>query len=269
MKRESVWDPDRYLNIWVMRNIITPQNTDTSFVAGYSFYPHGVAGTKRDGIVIRYNFFGRRGRLANKSLNGRTATHEVGHYLNLLHPWGRKGGCDTTDWVDDTPPCKGAFFAAPPDCKAPRQCGFRRQIENYMDYSADKCLNMFTLGQTYRMLASLIHYRSSLISESQQPLTNCAAEDSFIARPSGINTKISLYPNPAQQKVLVYPQVDTIEQLKIEVYSMKGQLVYSLHRTYGPARPYLIDFSQRGTGVYLFDIQVNELHTTRQVLVIK
>lgn len=89
----DAWHSDRYLNLWVcsMQDFL-----------GYAQFPGGPAAT--DGVVINYQAFGTLGTAAAPFALGRTATHEIGHWLNLLHIWGDDGtGCTGADNVDDTP----------------------------------------------------------------------------------------------------------------------------------------------------------------------
>ncbi|MCI5057930.1 MAG: M43 family zinc metalloprotease [Flavobacteriales bacterium] len=154
IKPNSQWDPNSYLNIWVCEL--------SSGLLGYAQFPEGSglpgmpAGTQQastDGVVCTSNSVGAAPHNShNWAFNlGRTATHEIGHWLGLIHIWGDQNGCGGTDYCGDTPDCSGPFAASHPSCSAPQQCGSTRQIENYMDYSDDGCMNMFTNDQTTRM----------------------------------------------------------------------------------------------------------------------
>jgi hypothetical protein len=180
MKDLSRWPTSRYLNIWVVKSI-------QSGILGYAYLPEMLAGdpdrSRIDGVVAGARFFGSRDKqpagqnfyLSNDFGLGRTVTHEVGHYLNLLHTWG-DGGCEVDDLVDDTPLCSGQYFGCPPSPPRPTQCGFGRMVENYMDYSDDACFNIFTQGQRNRMRTALGFYafRASLITPANIMATGCA-----------------------------------------------------------------------------------------------
>lgn len=179
MKDLSRWPTTRYLNIWIVKSI-------QSGILGYAYLPETLNGdpdrARIDGLVIGARFFGSRDKqpvnqnffLDNVFAYGRTATHEIGHYLNLLHTWG-DGGCEVDDLVGDTPLCSGQYFGCPPNPARPNQCGFNRMVENYMDYSDDVCFNIFTQGQKTRMRAAMQFYnfRSSLISPLNLVATGC------------------------------------------------------------------------------------------------
>lgn len=132
-------------NIWVVGRMPDTQGD----ILGYSSWPED-SGTWKDGVVIAAPFFGKTGTSANFNL-GRTATHEVGHYLGLRHIWG-----DTTcgdDLIADTPTQTTANTGNPTYPLYNTCYGVKRSVMfmNYMDYSNDKSLYMFTAGQKTKM----------------------------------------------------------------------------------------------------------------------
>ena len=134
--------PQTKLNFWVC-NL-------TSGYLGYAQFPGGNAST--DGIVIDDNAFGTIGNLYNAYNKGRTATHEVGHWMNLRHIWGDTN-CGN-DFVDDTPIHTTFNFGCPNNPIS--NCGgivHQMMTMNYMDYTDDACMYMFTARQKERMLA--------------------------------------------------------------------------------------------------------------------
>ncbi|MFN3528312.1 MAG: M43 family zinc metalloprotease [Bacteroidia bacterium] len=180
MKDQSRWPTNRYLNFWIVKNI-------AGGLLGYTYLPETLLGdTSRpfiDGIVIAARYFGSVDKqpfgqnffLDGRFAYGRTATHEVGHYLNLYHTWG-DGGCEIDDFVDDTPLCSGPYFGCPPSPSRPFQCpNLGRMVENYMDYSDDVCFNVFTQGQKARMRAALQFYpfRASMVNQVNIIATGC------------------------------------------------------------------------------------------------
>ena len=140
----SLWDRSRYLNIWVVGSIGTPI-PGGGIVLGYSYLPQNAPST-RDGFVVRGDYFGNQGTSSPNRALSRTATHEIGHYFGLSHPWGQTntpgtGDCTGTDYVADTPPTDGTYI-----CNlnyAP--CGPIANVQNFMDYAS--CPTMFTEGQ--------------------------------------------------------------------------------------------------------------------------
>jgi hypothetical protein len=134
----DAWPRNSYLNIWVC--------DIGGGILGYAQFPGGSAST--DGIVCDYLYFGRGGSAVFPFHLGRTATHEVGHWLNLRHIWG-DGGCGVDDGVADTPVSDQPNYG----CTATVRCGSLDMVQNYMDYSDDGCMNLFTQGQKTRMQA--------------------------------------------------------------------------------------------------------------------
>jgi len=133
--------PATKLNFWVC-NL-------TSGYLGYAQFPGGNAST--DGVVIDDNAFGTIGNLFTDYNKGRTATHEVGHWMNLRHIWGDTN-CGN-DLVDDTPLHNTANFGCPGEGHLSTCMGAPLEMwMNYMDYTDDRCMYMFTAGQKTRML---------------------------------------------------------------------------------------------------------------------
>ncbi|GAA4276045.1 zinc metalloprotease [Aquimarina mytili] len=133
-------DSSTHLNIWVC-NI-------GGGVLGYAQFPGD--NTATDGIVISPQFFGTEGSVSAPFNRGRTTTHEVGHWLNLRHIWG-DGDCSLDDFVDDTPVSDAPNFGCPTYPTV--RCNSNDITMNYMDYTDDACMYMFTQGQKDRMRA--------------------------------------------------------------------------------------------------------------------
>ena len=171
LKSLSHWNPHQYLNLYVVKEI---SNSAGTTFAGYA-KPSWLLSTypERDGVVLDYFNFGNNSASPNNGF-GRSATHEIGHWLGLKHTWGElpngaDGDCSVDDGFEDTPICDGPYFSDyNNDCPHLHQCTTEnneiestdlRQIENYMDYSDDLCMNMFTLGQSNYMWATLMTQR--------------------------------------------------------------------------------------------------------------
>ncbi|WP_273446089.1 M43 family zinc metalloprotease [Neolewinella agarilytica] len=159
VKDESlVVNPASTLNIWVC-NI-------GGGILGYAQFPGGSPST--DGVVCDYRYFGTNGTATAPFNLGRTGTHEVGHYLNLRHIWG-DGGCGVDDFVSDTPLAGGPNYTGG-SCSypGPNSCsgGLPDMFQNYMDYSDDACMNLFTIGQADRMWAAVNAARPGLLTGS-------------------------------------------------------------------------------------------------------
>lgn len=138
----DAWPADTYLNLWVC-NL-------GAFLLGYAQFPGGPAAT--DGVVLHYLHVGNNPAGYPYHL-GRTASHEVGHWLNLYHIWGDDANCSGSDLVADTENQKVETYGCPgfpkTDMCSPDAPGI--MFMNYMDYTDDACMNMFTAGQKARI----------------------------------------------------------------------------------------------------------------------
>ncbi|THH34898.1 M43 family zinc metalloprotease [Neolewinella litorea] len=155
--------PRQALNIWICEI--------GGGILGYAQFPGGAEST--DGVVLDYRYVGTTGTATAPFNLGRTATHEVGHWLNLRHIWG-DGGCSVDDFVNDTPTAGGpnytggaCTYPGPNSCVPRGKKGgedLPDMFQNYMDYSDDGCMNLFTIGQKDRMWAAVNASRPELIT---------------------------------------------------------------------------------------------------------
>jgi hypothetical protein len=137
---DDAWDPKSYLNIWVCNLRLS---------AGYSSIVGGVE--NKDGVVLAFNAFGTTNVRPGYDL-GRTAVHEIGHWLSLKHIWGDADCGD--DFVDDTPKQSTFSSGCPTGIKIScNNAPNGNMYMNYMDYTNDECMNLFTLGQKTKMRA--------------------------------------------------------------------------------------------------------------------
>jgi hypothetical protein len=150
----AAWPRDRYLNVWVC--------TLADDLLGYAQFPGGPART--DGVVILNTAFGTTGTAKAPFNLGRTATHEVGHFLNLRHIWGRDAlSCTDSDHVTDTPNQQGPNVGKPAFPHISCANGPHGDMfMNYMDYVDDAAMFMFSEGQVVRMNAALSGPRKKL-----------------------------------------------------------------------------------------------------------
>ena len=204
------WDPLKYLNIWVCN---LSNSSGGGQTLGYAFLPGIQASSThswKDGLVVDYKFFGTIGNVNNSS-DGRTATHEIGHYLGLSHTFCESGGCcDNDEWnVNDTPASDGIYFGNVNTSTNNNTCNdlaysnvFNTDVldmdENYMSYASNTW--MFSNSQATAMLNVLnaqtwqggrVELKNSTVS------VNCTG----IIGTVGINEyqleNINIYPNPS------------------------------------------------------------------------
>ena len=266
IKGVTIWNPQHYMNIWVCEL--------DSGVLGFATYPPstGLAGLinpfgtpTTDGIVIWCYSFGRQGNLAAPYNRGRTATHETGHWLGLRHIWG-DGTCagGNNDFCNDTPPQDNHNFGCPmfpliddsvnaaanifwlgPCCSgnAPGS-----MFMNYMDYTDDNCMQMFTPNQVARMTAAMIN----------SPIRN---QFTFIDTHHSEQGIIKIFPNPCNGIVhITLPDSKKIASFNISITDLLGRPVkiYEvMNPTKGTYSINLADFSS-GNGLYILEVSDEE-----------
>jgi len=219
----SQWNPEEYLNMWVVP-LVDPYlgyaTFPTSDLPGLNFAPSAAI---RDGVTVDYLFFGTGpGTAANT--NGRTTTHEVGHYLGLRHIWG-DGGCEVDDFVLDTPNQDNPNNTICNDNPTRFSCGNNNMIQNYMDYTPDPCMNLFTKGQVERFDVVLANSprRATLVN-------NRATRDPQLSTRDVSLSKV-VYPSDALCQTIIAPQVevqnsgnDLVSSVSIE-FRWNGRLI--------------------------------------------
>lgn len=207
----SAWDTKHYLNIWIVENLNT---------TGYAIFPW-LATDEKDGVVLGAKQVFQIGEL--KEYNGRVAIHEIGHYLGLSHLWGDDivfgdESCETDDGFTDTPLQSWWHYS----CKrseedTPYSCGSRDMYMNFMDYTDDSCLNMFTKQQVEFMQVTLEEYRSGLLSGEVKCMK------------SSVNAEVNvieIYPNPTRQYIKIKVEDESAIISNIQVFNVVGQLVW-------------------------------------------
>ncbi|MFD2570186.1 M43 family zinc metalloprotease [Spirosoma soli] len=170
LKPSTYWNPDKYFNVWVL-DFASGEN-----LLGYAQFPSqsnlpGIPTASpgsTDGVVILYRSFGNAEKgnfpVMQAPYNlGRTLTHETGHWLGLRHIWGDANCGD--DFCGDTPPQSSESRG----CQTGRvSCGGTNMVQNYMDYSDDGCMNIFTNDQKTRIrtVMEISPRRASLLTSN-------------------------------------------------------------------------------------------------------
>jgi Pregnancy-associated plasma protein-A/Secretion system C-terminal sorting domain len=182
IKPATTWNAQRYLNVWVCE---MPQTAGGGFVLGYAYLPTAsMVGSNIDGFVVDYTYVGTNAAVGSK---GRTATHEIGHYLGLPHPWGsNEGDCPGSagyedDNIADTPPTSEPNYTpASGVCNfTPTFCANTVFGSNFMDYANDDCMHAFSTGQKNVMRNILTGLRAQLTNNAATtcalvPVSGCA-----------------------------------------------------------------------------------------------
>lgn len=244
------WDQTRYLNIWVCDMSVLGFTALLGYAtppAGLPNWPPGSTNGLSDGVVIQYQAFGSNNPnpldagAGPIDVRGRTATHEVGHYLGLRHIWG-DGDCTAQDGIDDTP---NADAQSSSDCDPSKNTCLDNiqtidlpdMIENYMDYSAETCQNSFTAGQSSLILGVLEVERYDLVHGNPASISTLESNS------------LALFPNPAIQSITLMFEGDLESYSIIDIYGKtvaKGAAISS-----GES----IDVSSFENGVYFFQFE--------------
>lgn len=201
------WNRDQYLNIWIA-NL-------TSGILGYASSPGCVA--EKDGVVIRYDVFGTTANVRAPYNKGRTAVHEIGHWLGLKHIWGDKSCGD--DGIEDTPPQEGPTRGCPSGVVSTCTSGASGNMYmNFMDFTNDDCVNMFTAGQVNKMheLFNNGGARANLLlsgkAEGAEQETNVSV------------ASITVYPNPVADELNIRFNNAALNNKQLIIYNHLGQV---------------------------------------------
>lgn len=248
---QDAWDTKKYVNIWVGK-------LDFGFL-GEADFP-GIADPAEDGIRIDPRAFGTIGINQPYHL-GRTLTHEIGHYFNLSHLWGDRADnpdCSKDDGVADTPRQSGTFKN---QCPTHPQlfCGVASMFMNFMNYTDDACLAMFSKGQKERMLAALNGARAGLLSSlgCQAPATK-ATELFFEER-------VKILGNPITEQLHLAAAADFNEVLDIQLINVQGQILFK--DNWNTATEYLKSVRNLSPGIYLLILKNDRMHLYEKILI--
>lgn len=256
------WPPEKYLNVWVVK--------DASGNVGYTYFPY-LADTEpqNDGIVIRHDAFGKTGTAASATWKRNSMSHEVGHWLNLMHLWGSSNSpgvstnCNDDDGVTDTPNEVGAYFKCD---KAFKSCGTLNMAQNFMTYTF--CGVMFTEGQKTRAHAALnstLAKRNKIWTETNLKATGVDDATYFAELDKkALLYDIDIFPNPASGNINInFNNRYNISTFNLSLKNIMGQEVLSLKKD-GMAsginsfNTYIGNLTQ---GIYMAELNLNGENT--------
>lgn len=245
----AAWPTDRYLNIWVC-------NLELPYIAYAQLPATGPAET--EGVVLSYMATGDIGALYPNFALGKSAVHEVGHYLGLRHIWGDdNGACTGTDFVADTPNQAEPTYNCPnfpyTDACTLESPGI--MYMNYMDYSGDYCLAMFTQGQSARMHAILNLYRSNLAMSSCE----------LVGRGKEQENGFTIYPNPNKGPFKI--TLNTVGEVDIKLFDPQGRLVLNKKVQATGKDSMELNLQIQGRGIYLLQVTAEEKVKTQRIVV--
>ena len=231
MKAQTIWDPTKYVNIWVVN---FNDKFDGEGIYGYAQFPsestltglyedEGEANT--DGLAIDWKAFGSRaivsGTYYTNLDEGRTTTHELGHYLGLLHIFNDNGVCSDNDFCNDTPVQKDPSTICDTNKDScPDEPG-KDMIQNYMDYTNDSCMNIFTQDQFRRMDIVLNNAvrRKSLRDSLKVDESPFLKERNLLVKP--------IYNSSSNDVEYLLIEQKNPTQITVQIYTNSGALVYN------------------------------------------
>lgn len=245
----DAWPIDKYLNIWVAKF--------AGGIGGVATFP-GQGPDAEQGIQVSYKQFGTIGTAATPPYNlGRTATHEIGHYFNLEHLWGpnQNSCCTEDDGVLDTPvSCEDYLHECPSgttfSCLAPDMW------MNFMNYTDDACMAMFTLGQKQRIYDALENFRPGLLSSDGCQTVGTEEEHR--------QAELAVWRNPAQDNFRVEINNGGNGTWKLALCNLFGQTVSDFDLIANQAQ--LITCANLPRGLYFLVASQNETRLTKRIL---
>lgn len=287
------WNNKQYLNIWVT-NLNLFRDVSQGTLGGFAYAPPGLSNwpfgigypsDTADGLSIDYRFFGQYNyfaqanpRFIDVAGKGRTVVHECGHFLGLRHTWGDygnllNGDCSNilqalllfNDGIDDTPTCKSPFSSTVHGyrcdttvntCNIPyNNIDYPDLFEDYMDYSGDKCYNLFTKQQVDFMRRVLRTRRPGLIVKKEYGMPTA------IQNPKLKEIGISIYPNPAKDLLTVHLSKIVNKDIFVDVVDITGKIVFTsiIHED---TFDHQIDLSSYANGIYLVKLSNADFVTT-------
>jgi hypothetical protein len=246
---KDAFDPDHYINIWVAGR--------GDGVLGSATFPEEAQDRPlEDGLFIRPDVFGTMGTVSPPYHLGRTSTHEMGHYFNLQHLWGSgpaNFNCEGDDGLADTPTQSDTYRNTCPTIP-PFSCGGADMFMNFMNYTDDACMALFSPDQKSRMQQALTQFRPGLLQSSCEPVQE---------RPSPENIQLQLLGNPVNTQAVL--KLSGKEEYEIAIFDFAGRLVLLKRHLGGSLLS--IDTSSWPAGIYPVKIKYGKhLHLKKLII---
>lgn len=255
----DAWDPHNYFNIWVC-NL-------SGGVLGYAEFPTTSSASNTFGAVILYTCFGSQAIYPSGTYNsfynlGRTTTHEIGHCFNLFHIWGDDGtSCSGTDGCADTPNQADETYGAPSgvqtDACATVSPG--KMYQNYMDYSDDVALNLFTNNQKTRMLFIINSTQYSALQQSNR----CGVVS---VNNSLLDFGFDVHPSPTSGAFTLDFGNGTKENLDISIYNILGEVVFTQHYDALSETELRLNLEGNAPGIYMIEVRTATARANKKII---
>lgn len=245
MKSSTIWDPTQYFNIWTVF-FSNSSSAEMYGTLGYAQFPQvpatgttgfTIGGTSAsagyfeqnsttantDGLVVDYRYFGTSDIVPALSANapydkGRTASHEIGHCLGLIHIWG-DSSCGT-DYCADTPTAHTYNFGCPTVASC-TSSSVNEMVQNYMDYTDDLCMNIFTINQKDR-ITQVMNYCPRRVSLK----TSLACSAPLSTNEVEYFNSVKIAPNPVKEVLNIDMGKQDLPD-NLVIYNDLGQTIYS------------------------------------------
>jgi len=272
-------DVETNLNVWVCDIKKFSLFGQEGKLLGYSYPPAGLShwppdffapSPELDGVVMDFRAIGRNnphvieipGIPDPLETEGRTLVHEVGHYLGLRHIWGDgsffEDGCAVDDGVEDTPNCstQSMFDCSHTNnsCESSQEGDLPDMVENFMDYSAEACMNSFTNGQIGIMRSVLRNVRCKLVGDCLNVSNSDIQQNN-----------IQIFPNPASDIVSIQRDFDIDKSLTIKIYNSLGIVIQKENQVLENT----INVSDLSRGLYFFEIGIGSKQKIVKKVVLK
>lgn len=244
------WDPARYVNIWI---------GEYGSLLGSASFPGMAAYPEEIGIVIDPKYFGTIGDagLSGFYSRGHTLTHEMGHFFGLKHIWGDDldDNCEDADDIDDTPNSAGPYY----DCPSGTQmsCGTSNMYQNFMDFTDDRCLAVFTNGQAAVIRASRELFYPDLSIGGDCVLMAESFQQWW--------QQIRWAHDVPSDTYVAFSEVAWPNDVMVHVYAMDGRMIHS--GAWRDQLSYVFELDQVASGVYVAELRDGSKKYVRKLVV--